>query len=396
MHIIMTARSLPTHHLGGMEQHAWLLAHGLTDRGHDVTLVTTAVPASKAFPSVPFDLLPVPGTRPGEYSLSWWQRLPGVVLDLCRSKSFDVHLSISAAGYPLVRYKEQLGIPFAFLSSGGAIGQIRSKLRERGIAKAGALKSLAFFLLQDIWKMPRFDKIVCESPRVYREVSRLPYSPLLIRRDRIECIPLGIDTDLFAPPERVDRIREELSLAVDELVVLYVGRLHQQKGCDTAIRAFAKVRKELGSGTFLLVGSGPAEEELRQIAAEAGVAPYVRFEGFVEYRDLPKYYQGADIFVFCTRREEGQPLNMLEAMSTQLACLISRHVGSDVSGVVLVNPYDVNEVASELRKLAGDSSVRSALGEQARGFVLSHRALEGELRSIEESLESMSRQYRAG
>lgn len=97
-----------------------------------------------------------------------------------------------------------------------------------------------------------------------------------------------------------------------------VARLSRQKGQDVLIRALAIARPELPPVVLQLVGGGPLESELRDLATELGVADIVDFVGYVS--DPERYLADADTFVLASRWD-GSALALCEALQFGLPLL---------------------------------------------------------------------------
>ncbi|MDQ3930669.1 MAG: glycosyltransferase, partial [Chloroflexota bacterium] len=139
-------------------------------------------------------------------------------------------------------------------------------------------------------------------------------------RRPIQLVPNGVDTELFRP-----RTERETSETVH---LLFVGRLHRQKGLDYLLRGIAALPPNLRQRVQLeLVGSGPAEEELRALVGTLCLGTIVRFRGWVPRHEIAPHYAAADIFVFPSF-EEGMPNVVLEAMSSG-----NPVVATDIPGV---------------------------------------------------------------
>ncbi|MHB8642693.1 MAG: glycosyltransferase [Gaiellaceae bacterium] len=79
-------------------------------------------------------------------------------------------------------------------------------------------------------------------------------------------------------------------------VVLSVCRLDASKRIDLLLRAFVRVKKRAPDVTCVLVGKGPEQEVLRELARSLGLGDSARFAGFVSEEDLAAYFAGADVF----------------------------------------------------------------------------------------------------
>jgi glycosyltransferase involved in cell wall biosynthesis len=130
------------------------------------------------------------------------------------------------------------------------------------------------------------------------------------RTDReleIEVIPNGIDPVRFSPP-RERRIRP-----VPRLIT--VARLLERKGIQTILEACA--RPSILPVELIIVGTGPYEGELKEMAVALGLADRVKFAGFVPNEELPDLYRKSDIFVLPSETESFG-LVFAEAMSCGL------------------------------------------------------------------------------
>lgn len=104
----------------------------------------------------------------------------------------------------------------------------------------------------------------------------------------------------------------------DRFQFVNVARLSRQKGQDILLRALALARSDLPPVTLTLVGSGPAESELRQLSAELGVEDLVVFAGYTS--DPAPYFAQADCFVLPSRWE-GFGIVLVEALQYGLPLL---------------------------------------------------------------------------
>jgi glycosyltransferase involved in cell wall biosynthesis len=103
----------------------------------------------------------------------------------------------------------------------------------------------------------------------------------------------------------------------DETVLISVGRLAPEKNWDTLLQAFAKVHEEHPEARLVLIGDGPARQNLEGLAAELGIADRVTFTGSVPFEEIPRYLKAADIFAFASVTET-QGLVTIEAMAAGL------------------------------------------------------------------------------
>ncbi len=109
-------------------------------------------------------------------------------------------------------------------------------------------------------------------------------------------------------------------------------RLIPKKGLATALRAFAQFHRGNPRSRFVIAGEGPMLAEVVELAATLGVGDAVEFPGFLSQGALRELYERSQVFIHPSettedQNQEGVPNSMLEAMSTGLPVLATRHGG---------------------------------------------------------------------
>lgn len=118
----------------------------------------------------------------------------------------------------------------------------------------------------------------------------------------IQTIPLGVDTDLFKPPE------PDLDWRPREY--LHVASLNLVKDQALLLRLVAK----LPNATLDIVGDGPCRSELESLANQLGIDDRVVFHGEVPHHRLSAYYQEAR-YLLITSRHEAFCMAAIEALA---------------------------------------------------------------------------------
>ncbi len=180
---------------------------------------------------------------------------------------------------------------------------------------------------------------------------------------RITMVPFGADPRPPTPPP-------------SGATLLSVCRLVPRKGVDTVIRALPAIARALPSVTFHVVGSGPDEARLRDLAASHHVSNRVRFLGRLGDRDLAREYRDAALFVLPSHRTpdgqlEGLGLVYLEAAAWGRPSLAGRS-GGEVDAVVdgvtgrLVDGSSPETVAARVVDLLAHPDLLARMGAAAR------------------------------
>ena len=137
----------------------------------------------------------------------------------------------------------------------------------------------------------------------------------------ISVVPSGISLaqhkHRLTPEERAEK-RRELGIGPEDLVLLNLGRLGNEKNLDELLRYFSENPNK--NMKFLIVGDGPAKESLEKLAAQLGIADRVIFTGMVPPATVQEHYQLGDIFVSASTSET-QGLTYVEAAANGLPLL---------------------------------------------------------------------------
>jgi glycosyltransferase involved in cell wall biosynthesis len=128
-------------------------------------------------------------------------------------------------------------------------------------------------------------------------------------------IPTGTNLEPFVSADG-DALRKEKGWQ-DETILISVGRLAPEKNWETLLRAFAKVLPKHQDLRLLLIGDGPAREDLQALASELGIAEHVTFVGSLPFEEVAAYLKAADVFSFASITET-QGLVTIEAMAAGL------------------------------------------------------------------------------
>jgi len=335
--IIILARSLPFHHLGGMEIVAWDLAVELKNKGYRVSVITTDFDSDVQEVTDGPEIIKLKGIPRGIYSTGWWHKTAETMLAWKNKHEVCSVISVSAGAFGVLKFKDKFpSATFIMQAHGTSMGELVSKLKVKKIKKTiSAVKNIIGFVT-DACHYRSFDWIVAVGDTVYADLNAFP-TRIICEQSKIIKIENGIDQNIFTDSQSErEHIRNILGIPQNALVFLSASRLHEQKGVDNNIALFAKIKAKLNNAKYIICGDGPYEAPLHNIANECGVADDIIFLGAKTRYDLSKIMQCADIFLFLTKRiEAGLTLNILEAMSAGLPLIISEHLTFDTSEKII-------------------------------------------------------------
>jgi glycosyltransferase involved in cell wall biosynthesis len=190
-------------------------------------------------------------------------------------------------------------------------------------------------------------------------------------KKEIVVIPNAIDLHIFQEKDEqvCKKIREQLELTQEDVVLLYVGRLSFEKNIDKIIKSLALLKdKNIDKVKLVLVGEGAALNKLNNIVKSAGLQQHVKFVGAVDSETVKSYYQISDIFTFASTSETFGMV-IIEAMASGLPVLAVRAPGavdiiSDGFDGMLVED-DVSEFSARLELLIKNKDLRERLAKGA-------------------------------
>jgi glycosyltransferase involved in cell wall biosynthesis len=139
--------------------------------------------------------------------------------------------------------------------------------------------------------------------------------------DRIAVVPNAIDETVFHPANDKRAVRQSLGLPSDGFLFGTVASLHEVKNHRSILEALVRV----DSARAVFVGDGVERANLEKLAKESGVADRVIFAG--RQRPAAPWFQALDAFILPSVWE-GQPLALLQAVSSGLPILASRIEGN--------------------------------------------------------------------
>jgi len=197
-----------------------------------------------------------------------------------------------------------------------------------------------------------------------------------VPRDRVAVVPNGVETAGPDPRAR-RRLRRVLGLGAADVLFLYLGRLHAEKGPDLLVEGLRALRRRLPGGwRCVFIGDGPERHALR--AATADLDGFVMLPG--PRRRVGPWLEACDVLVMPSR-EEGMPVAALEAMMRGRAVVATRVGGtpevvrSGETGL-LVESGDRDGLAAALETLARDADLRERLGARGRAVARAEFTLE--------------------
>ncbi|ASU83713.1 alpha-(1-2)-phosphatidylinositol mannosyltransferase [Nocardiopsis gilva YIM 90087] len=279
---------------------------------------------------------------------------------------------------------ERYGCERVLIGSAAPLGLLAGGLRD-----AGARRIIAMSHGHEVW-WARVPGARLALRRIGEKVDVLTYLGDFTRdeigralrstdRERMARLTPGVDPRAFTAGGDGTPVREKYGLG-DGPVILCACRLVPRKGVDTLIRAMSWVRRWLPDARLVVVGQGPDERRLRELAAWTGVSDEVVFAGSHGHDEMPSFYAAANVFAMpCRTRKagleaEGLGIVYLEAAASGLPALVGSSGGAPdtvrhgETGFV-VDGREPRSVANKLHRLLSAPDQAQAMGQRGREMV---------------------------
>ncbi len=342
---------------GGVTISVETLRRGLEGRGHEAWVLAPRFPGAVddcprvlRYPSIPATTYP-------EFPLA----IPWVPALAARVRALDV--DVFHAHHPFLlgpaaaRQARRLGRPLVFTYHTRYEKYAHYVPFSRAVVERGAIALSARFAA-------RADAVIAPSAVVRDDLVRRGV------RTPVAVVPTGVDLDAFRPGDRA-AARRALGLALDDPLLLYVGRLVRETSVERVLLAFDHLAGTLPRARLALVGQGKEAASLRALAARLPSAPRIRFLGGRAHDTLPVCYQAADLFLVASETET-QGLVLAEAAACGLAAVAVGAPGCDEvvrDGVTgLLTKADPPALAEAALGLLLDHARRAAMGARARAI----------------------------
>jgi len=135
--------------------------------------------------------------------------------------------------------------------------------------------------------------------------------------DRTVVFPWGVDLQHFAPDNRQSKIENRKSFT------LFCNRSWEPRyGVDVLARSFVKVAQQNPDIDLLLINGGSQAQVIRGILQRGGVLDRVTMPGQVAQKELPRFYNMADLYI-SPSHVDGSSVSLMEALACGIPCLVS-------------------------------------------------------------------------
>ncbi|MCL2741903.1 MAG: glycosyltransferase family 4 protein [Oscillospiraceae bacterium] len=319
--ILMLSWEYPPRIVGGISRVVHELSHELGSIGHDIHVVTIGESGQGAEvgPISVESSMNVTVHRINTYEIeskdfiNWVMHMNFAFLEYAvgligRGGAFDaIHAHDWLVAFSAKVLKGIFGIP--------VISTIHSTEHGRNRGTHNELQR--YISRVEGWLIAESSYIIVNSDYMMAEVTEF----FGVGRDKVRVIRNGIDLVKFSGYGRSPAFRRNYA-ADEEKLVLFVGRLVNEKGAHVLIDAIPKVMQRYYGAKFVIAGRGSMLESLEARAKELGVGHKVCFTGYLSDENLSSLYKCSDIATFPSLYE---PFGIvaLEAIIAEVPVIVS-------------------------------------------------------------------------
>lgn len=215
------------------------------------------------------------------------------------------------------------------------------------------------------------EKLLSKCTDILITINQEDYDAAVNKKFKSKKIALingvGINLEKFKPQTEDKKLylRQEYGYNADDFILMYAGELSYRKHQDLLIKVAGKLKDRIPNLKVLLAGNGDLEEQYRKQIEDLGVHSQVELLGF--RKDIDNLMNLADLAVSASR-QEGLPVNVMEAMATGLPLVVTdcrgnRDLVTDNENGYVVGIDEVERFSNAIEKLYYSVDLRNKFRE---------------------------------
>ena len=303
-----------TPYISGLVTSEVMLKNALEKQGHEVYVVTANLESFKYEYNEKERVLKIPGLPTGIYDSRLTSIYPVRAVNKIKSWNLDViHSQTEFAIGTFARlFAKQYNIPLVHTYH--TLYEDYVHYITKGYFDKSSKKIVEY--LSKFYCETTATELIVPTNKIYK-LFREKYK----FEKNIHIIPTGIEVERFykenIDSKEVDNLRKALNISKKDFVILFVGRLAEEKNVEFLINSQKELIKKYKNIKLIIVGDGPDKEKYEQLSESLGLEGHIIFTGKAAWGDMPYYYHVADVFATASKTET-QGLTIIEAMASNV------------------------------------------------------------------------------
>ncbi|RYE27368.1 MAG: glycosyltransferase, partial [Sphingobacteriaceae bacterium] len=227
------------------------------------------------------------------------------------------------------------------------------------------------------------DAIVTVSQDMLDTLIRLGAS-----KEKIFLNPCGVDTQLFS----------QIDISQSPPNFLSVGRFVAKKSPQSVVKAFKIVSDQIVNAHLWMVGDGPLFKETKQLAEMLLLQDKITFTGVLASEEIIELMKNMRCFVQHSVTAvdgdmEGTPVTILEAASSGLPIISTKHAGIKQAVIdgktgFLVDEHNISLMAERMIEIASSTELAVQFGKAARKHMIENYAIENQIDNLDRIIQT--------
>lgn len=358
----------------------WPLARGLTERGHEVTIISTTSPVKRS--EVFRDGIRAYYLNEGQpqyKTLKFSDAAHKKFVSLHQEKPFHIVHSLDQSGFKIGRHKKNLNVSVAYDVEATHMAELFSIVSRSkstiGSLITTAVKLISGFLtnyfMYDRALLDSADGVFVTTPQQRMILERYYMYPDF----HTYTVPYGINLGDLTPKTESDNFKTKLNIPENAQIILALSDFASTHEVKPLLKAFEKVVLKRPNTYLLLLGSGPHWKQVEFEMLSLALGSRVIMPGEVGPQEMLDCILASPIYIDLSSRSTGLEPSLIEAMAQKKVVIgselspISEVIEDKVDGF-LVRPADVETLSSLLDQVITGAINQEQIGEKARQKVI--------------------------
>lgn len=352
-------------YINGVSTSVAMLKRALEKKGHTVYVVTVSNNALKYEYDKEERIVKVPGIPIGIYDYRLSRIYPLPMINTMKNWNLDVIHSHTEFGIGILArlFAKQFNIPLVHTYH--TLYEDYTHYITHGYFEKSSKKIVEY--LTKFYCDKTANELIVPTNKIYK-LFKEKYK----FEKNIHIIPTGINVDRFfeenVNKKDVDTLKKQLKLDRKDFIIIFVGRLAQEKNVEFLLSAQKQLIKKYKNIKLLIVGDGPDKENYEKQAKELKIDKNTIFTGKVAWEEIPIYYHCSNLFATASKTET-QGLTVIEAMAAGITPLCIKDesflgtVTDELNGRIFNNE---EEFYNQVIQLYENAELRKKYNKQAR------------------------------